>query len=430
VPELNEGDYEVLKAAIREAGRVLVPVVVTTDGEVIDGKGRIRAADELKLKDYPREVVHGLDAEVRHLMRLSLNCARRQLSAVQKREVVRAALQSLPHLSNNYLGQMTGVSDKTVAAVREDLEATSSIPKLTQFRGKDGKTRPRHVFARNAREQREASDALVLLGDDAPTKPMTARDVTRKAKRTQAEVARSTRDVTVLPPDGLVQIHHCDFRQMPVEPGSARLIFTDPLYHREHLPLYAELARWASKVLQPGGLLVTYLGTSFLPEVVQMLGDKLKYVWTCATLFNDQKTSVYERRVRSGWKPLLIFSNGPFQPHDWLVDVVNGVKDKQLHEYQQSATEATYFIERLTNVGDLVVDPFAGSGTTAATCKRLNRRCATADIDLVAVATARERVWKTTVGEMLLRPRVTLGALKSEPEDFDPVIESLTSLHA
>jgi DNA methylase len=41
--------------------------------------------------------------------------------------------------------------------------------------------------------------------------------------------------------------------------------------------------------------------------------------------------------------------------------------------------------------GDLVVDPFLGSGTTAA-CKQLGRRFTGCDIDPAAVATARERV--------------------------------------
>ena len=89
IPELNETEFEALKASIREAGRILVPVVVTSDGEIIDGKGRVRAAEELKITDYPREVVHGLDAEARRLLRLSLNCVRRHLSAEQKREIVR-----------------------------------------------------------------------------------------------------------------------------------------------------------------------------------------------------------------------------------------------------------------------------------------------------------------------------------------------------
>ena len=403
---------------------------MTPDDEVIDGKGRVRAAAELDIKDYPREVVHGLDAEARHLMRLSLNCVRRHLSGEQKREAVRAALRSLPHLSNSYLGEMTGVSDKTVAAARAELESTSEIPTLTEFKGKDGKTRPRHLLARTPREQREATDALVRLGDDAPSKLMTAREAVRKAKRTDAATARATRPVAEVPADALAQVHHCDFRRMPVEPGSARLIFTDPLYHRQHLPLYSDLAEWASMVLQSGGLLVTYLGTSFLPEVVRRLDERLRYVWTCATVFNGQKTSVFGPQIRCGWKPLLVYCNGDFEPTDWMGDVIAAPAVKRNHVYEQPEGEAEFFVRRLTWEGDLVLDPFAGSGTTAAACKRLNRRCVTTDIDPAAVATARERVAKTRVGDLLIRPKLTLAPMPPEPGDFDPVDETLTRLPA
>jgi len=192
VPELNETEYESLKAAIRETGRILVPVVMTSDGEIIDGKGRVRATEELKIKDYPRDVVDGLDVEARRLLRLSLNCVRRQLSAEQKREIVRATLRSTPALSNNYLAEITGVDGKTVAKVRDDLETTSDIPKLTAFRGKDGKTRPRHVFTRTNRETKAASEALRKLDDQAPQKLLTAREAIRMANR--LEVAATKED--------------------------------------------------------------------------------------------------------------------------------------------------------------------------------------------------------------------------------------------
>jgi hypothetical protein len=42
--------------------------------------------------------------------------------------------------------------------------------------------------------------------------------------------------------------------------SSIDLIFTDPLYRREYLPLYANLAEVADRVLKVGGSLVTYIG--------------------------------------------------------------------------------------------------------------------------------------------------------------------------
>lgn len=45
-----------------------------------------------------------------------------------------------------------------------------------------------------------------------------------------------------------------------------------------------------------------------------------------------------------------------------------------------------------TNPGDLVLDPFSGSGTTATACARLGRRCVGMEIDEAYIETARKRV--------------------------------------
>ncbi|MBY0460659.1 MAG: site-specific DNA-methyltransferase, partial [Gemmataceae bacterium] len=260
---------------------------------------------------------------------------------------------------------------------------------------------------------------------------LTAREVLRKAKRVGAAAERvSAQPTEVVPPDALVEIHHCDFRQMPVAPGTARLIFTDPLYHREHLPLYSELAEWAAKVLQPGGLLVTYLGTSYLPEVVERLGKHLQYVWTCATVFEGQKTTIHDRQIRTGWKPFLVYSNRPYQPTDWTTDVITAPPQKKRHRYQQPELEAEFLIRRFTKEGELCLDAFCGSGTTASVCKRLNRRCVTTDIDPNAVAIARERVLATRVGDPLVRPTFMTARMPAEDDDLATGLESPNCLLA
>jgi DNA modification methylase len=43
--------------------------------------------------------------------------------------------------------------------------------------------------------------------------------------------------------------------------------------------------------------------------------------------------------------------------------------------------EAVYYISELTKPGDLVIDPFAGSGTAIVACRALGRRVIGAEID-------------------------------------------------
>lgn len=110
---------------------------VLFQGKILDGRGRACACDELgtelQTEDYTGDDPLG---EV-----LSLNLHRRDLTAADRREVVRQALKIDPSLSNRFVAAKTGVSDKTVAAVREELESTAEIPQLKKTKGRDGKAR-------------------------------------------------------------------------------------------------------------------------------------------------------------------------------------------------------------------------------------------------------------------------------------------------
>ena len=52
----------------------------------------------------------------------------------------------------------------------------------------------------------------------------------------------------------------------------------------------------------------------------------------------------------------------------------------------------------MTKPGDIVVDPFLGSGTTLIACERLGRRCRAVEIEPGYVAVALER-WATMTGK-------------------------------
>ncbi|MFZ0513105.1 MAG: DNA methyltransferase [Candidatus Nitrosopolaris sp.] len=48
--------------------------------------------------------------------------------------------------------------------------------------------------------------------------------------------------------------------------------------------------------------------------------------------------------------------------------------DKTLHRWAQSTVEAEYIISNLTIQNDVVLDPLTGTGTTAVSAIKLNRR--------------------------------------------------------
>lgn len=179
-----------------------------------------------------------------------------------------------------------------------------------------------------------------------------------------------------------------------LEPGSVDLIFTDPPYPVEFVECWTELGDLAVKALRPGGLILAYTGQYTMLEAIDRLrAAGLDYFWCHAVVHDGAFFRMNATHVQVGWKPVLVFRNGPGDPPNWHKDVVtDGSREKGEHEWQQSEAEAAYWISELSKPDDLVVDPFVGGGTTPAVCQQLGRRFIGCDIDSEAVERSRKRV--------------------------------------
>jgi DNA modification methylase len=70
------------------------------------------------------------------------------------------------------------------------------------------------------------------------------------------------------------------------------------------------------------------------------------------------------KRVLCEWKPVVWFVRDTRGSKSWVADRMSGSKPrKDLHEWAQGVDEVCYLIEQLSEPGDLIVDPFAGSGS-------------------------------------------------------------------
>jgi hypothetical protein len=89
------------------------------------------------------------------------------------------------------------------------------------------------------------------------------------------------------------------------------LIFTDPPYAAEYVPLYSDLAVIAHNVLKEGGSLVTYVGHYTIPKVIKIMENAgLTYWWPIAVILSGSFAKHYPRQVTIKWKPLLVFVKG------------------------------------------------------------------------------------------------------------------------
>jgi hypothetical protein len=130
--------------------------------------------------------------------------------------------------------------------------------------------------------------------------------------------------------------------------------------------------------------------------VITLLSEHLQYVWTAAVMNGTPPDTVFALRIMTYWKPVLLFSRGdycPVEKREWFKDRIEGDgRNKSHHVWEQGVGEASYLIEALTHEGNLVVDPFAGSGTTGVACKQLKRRFLGCDVDEKALGTALHRI--------------------------------------
>jgi site-specific DNA-methyltransferase (adenine-specific) len=200
-----------------------------------------------------------------------------------------------------------------------------------------------------AMERREARD---LLGDD------------RKAKRKAAEAETLEK---IERSGGLTfQIRGGDFQSSlgNLEHGSVDLVLTDPPYGEAATQLYGRLAEWAADKLKPGGSLVAYCGQATLGEVIAAMSPHLKYWWCLALTHSAMPQQLPGKWVQVRWKPIVWFVNQRRCTKHYIDDVIVGTPPrKDLHEWAQGVGEVKPIIESLTEAGELVVDPFAGSGS-------------------------------------------------------------------
>src|SRR5699024_655508 len=140
LPPLTPEQYSALEASILEHG-ILSPVITDENGVILDGHHRSRIAAEHSLS-CPKQIVYGKTDTEKRTMALSMNLDRRHLSREQKRALVAESVKADPQVPDYQHAKRTGVSDKTVTAVRRELEAHSEIPNDVPRINSRGQERP------------------------------------------------------------------------------------------------------------------------------------------------------------------------------------------------------------------------------------------------------------------------------------------------
>jgi len=395
MPELTAEEYAELKADIEQRG-VMVPIEFDELGNVLDGYHRLQICKELGIKDYPKVIRAGMSEAEKLTHARKLNIARRHLTQAQKRDLIQAQLKETPEKSDRQIAKDLGVSDKTVATQRRELEAGAEIPHVEKLTGADGKEYPRKkpvsVFNPTKREEKAMKKPEVVerMQEENITPLVASQKVLSEAK-----AERKSFELADEMPESMCKLFVADVRDglNEIEDESVDFLITDPPYPREYLPLYEDLSRLASRVLKPGGSLITMIGQSYLPEVVELLGKHMSYYWILPYLTpGGGSPLLYQKRVNTFWKPVLWYVKGEYKG-DYIGDILKSPEsDKRFHEWGQSLGGMIDIIERFTNPGDIILDPFLGGGTTGAAAVSLGRNFIGADIKQRNVDISSERI--------------------------------------
>lgn len=197
---------------------------------------------------------------------------------------------------------------------------------------------------------------------------------------------RRTADDTII--GAQLEVRAGDFRSVlaDVKPGSVALILTDPPYPIEYMVLWEGLGRFAADALEYGGSLVAYCGQSILYDAHDRLRPHLRYWWTLALIHRHGTQMIPGKWVSAGWKPMLWFVNRTRGTDVMLADRIDGAPPRKTvptgdnGDWAQGLDELEPIISALTSPGDLIVDPFAGSGTVGLAALRFHRRFIGADL--------------------------------------------------
>ena len=184
-----------------------------------------------------------------------------------------------------------------------------------------------------------------------------------------------------------------DIRHLPLPAESIDMIFTDPPYGKATLLCYEWLAQEAARVLRPGGFVLAMCGGYELNKIIRMMDEHLIFYWELHVFMSDVGSVIWPRRVIARNKAILAYSNGEGLARcNVLSGILGGGNDKRYHHWGQDVESARYYIDCFSKGGDLVLDPFLGSGTTAIACELIGRRWLGFDIDPSAIAVSAARL--------------------------------------
>jgi 16S rRNA G966 N2-methylase RsmD len=366
IPPLQSEEYSALEKSLTESGCRDPLVVWSGKNILLDGHNRLKICKEksIDFQTVSVELVDRLDAK---LWIMTNQLSRRNLTDDQRAMIVaEIAVVEVEISKRERAAKGTPARESKKEGTLED----NMSPKVSNDRVRE------KAAKRSGLPERKIRNAMALLKDQ-PEKS----EQVKAGKLTIKQAMQKTRNEAVLvkreemakasekiAPSDKFRIIAGDMTDEKNWVESDHII-TDPPYPKQFLPLYGDLAKLSAKFLKPDGFLVVMTGQTWLQEVLNLMTPHMRYYWTGCFYMPDAATAIADRSVFCHWKPLLFFVRKDQNLHKMTAfsDFFHGPKEDQtLHHWQQSELGMLEIIKKLCHAGQLVLDPFSGSGSTGA----------------------------------------------------------------
>ena len=435
ISQLTSGENEILKKSISENKGNVVPIILNKQGVILDGYHRYRACKELGI-DPKIEIKEFSDPIDEKEFIIIINLNRRQLNSFQiaelgvkleeiEKENAKLRLSKAGKIGSDIrwkagstdddddVGSCNGVvsNGTTLSPIEEEKGKTLDIVAKKIGLSPSTYFKARKIVSESAEEQkqrlREGKDKIDKIYKDLQ-KEKKKSEISNLVKQSSNQVQElspqnnnNNNDTSDFPSFKLL-CGHLSEKGKEISSNSVDLILTDPHYSSEFISVYSDLAILASRVLKPGGSLVTYFGQHILPQVLEIfVSNNLKYWWLIAVKQAGTTKAFQQRQVFVMWKPLLWFVKGEKISTSYPIASLNcslydyiesKPPDKILHQWEQSTVEAEHVIKKLSLENQTILDPLMDSGTTGLAAINLGRKFIGIEKDQEKFAIAKKRL--------------------------------------
>lgn len=177
-----------------------------------------------------------------------------------------------------------------------------------------------------------------------------------------------------------------------LENESIDFIITDPIYSQVND--YEWLAQIALRVLKPDSSLIAFTSDIKMFDIQLLMSQYLAFIKPLYyVVIAKQFAALRGYNIMTWTTPALWFTKGKHRPHTRTLDtIVSKGAAQGNHKWNKNTEAYRRWIKDFTRKGDLIFDPFSGSGTVHYVCDQMGRRCLAYEVNEATAKASTDRL--------------------------------------